>query len=116
MVVKHVTEQVPRTCVAYTLLQIVSKTCVSFAVRAHSQEIIGRCGCFTAAAKNRSCALALKGCLETSVRNYHSINGNFYLPSKIIYRIQQCSTILHVSVYTTISAINVHDLKTSEMR
>jgi hypothetical protein len=32
---------------------------ISFTVRAHSQEIIGRRGCFTAAAKNRPCALAL---------------------------------------------------------
>jgi hypothetical protein len=33
--------------------------CVSFTVRAHRQEVIGRCGSFTAAAKNRSYALAL---------------------------------------------------------
>jgi hypothetical protein len=33
--------------------------CVSFTVRTHSQEVIGRCDSFTAAAKNRSCALGL---------------------------------------------------------
>jgi len=55
MAVKHVvTEQVPRACVAHTLRQIVSKTCASFAFRAQSQEIIGRCGCFTASAKKKT--------------------------------------------------------------
>jgi len=32
----------------------------------------------------------------------YQINGNLYLPSNTIYCIQQCSTTLHVSVYTTI--------------
>jgi hypothetical protein len=52
----------------------------------------------------------------TLVPNYHSTNGNLCLPPKTIYCIQQCSTVLHVSVYMTIAAIKAHDLKTSEMR
>jgi hypothetical protein len=37
-----------------------SERSVSFTVRAQSQEIIGRSGCFTAAAKNHPCALDLR--------------------------------------------------------
>jgi hypothetical protein len=62
MVVENVTEQMPRAFVARTLHQVVRRMrerSVSFAVRAHSQEIIGRRGSFTATAKNRSYALAL---------------------------------------------------------
>jgi len=62
MVVKHAaTEQMPRACVAHTLTAPDREQNVRFfRRRAHSQEIIGRCGCFTAAAKNLSCALALR--------------------------------------------------------
>jgi len=47
MVVKHVvTEQMPSARVAYKLCQIVSKTCVSFGLSAHSQEMCRPLGLF----------------------------------------------------------------------
>ena len=63
---------------------------VSFAVRAHSQEILGRWGCFTAAAKNRSCALAFTAVLPIGPKwaTLHSPfglrNGNDPFPKIVI--------------------------------